>query len=108
VALIGALVVGFLYLDGLARWALIGAGVLVEVVEAAVMIWWSRRGRARVGIEALVDREGVAITDLRPDGWIHLSGERWSAVCETGCATGTRVVVTRHDGLVLHVRPVDG
>lgn len=105
-ALLVALAVGFAYLDGRTRYAVIAGGVLVEVVEAWLMIAWSRRGRARVGIEALMEREGVAITDLRPGGQVLVDGERWTAVAEPGCPRGARVVVIGHRGLELRVRPV--
>ncbi len=107
-ALVASVVIGFVYLQGPARWALIAGGVLVEVVEAWVMITWSRRGRPTVGIEALVGRRGVALSDLRPDGQVRIVGERWQARCASGCDRGAEVVVTGHDGLELEVRPAQG
>jgi membrane protein implicated in regulation of membrane protease activity len=82
----------------------IGAAVL-EVVEAGVFIWWSRRRRATVGAEALIGKVAVAVGELSPEGQVRVDGELWSAHCKGGAATGSRLVVRGIDGLVLEVAP---
>jgi membrane-bound serine protease (ClpP class) len=66
----------------------------------------AQRGRARMGRESLVGLEGVARTDLSPDGTVHVAGEMWTARAEGGRITeGERIQVVAVDGLRLRVRP---
>ena len=77
----------------------------IELGEAAFWIRISRRLRPRVGAEALVDAEGVALSDCRPAGRVRVRGESWRALCEEGVDAGDEVVVLGVSGLTLEVRP---
>jgi membrane-bound serine protease (ClpP class) len=58
-----------------------------------------------MGQESLVGQEGVARTDLAPEGTVHVAGEMWTAHSEDGQITeGERVRVVAVDGLHLRVR----
>ena len=48
---------------------------------------------------------GVASSELAPSGMVHVNGEDWSAVSDTGetIEQGDRVVVIDVDGLTLKV-----
>jgi len=81
----------------------IGAGF--EIAETSVFIWWSKRRKAAVGVEALVGKRGVAVEALWPEGQVRVNGEIWRARCSGGCDPGTSVVVRRIDGLTLEVDP---
>ena len=108
-AFVVAVIAGFVFLDGLARWLVIAAGLLVEVVEATAMLRYGRRRRSITGVEALPGRTGVALSACRPDGQVRLGGEIWAARSEEGCDPGDRVVVRAVDGLTLIVeRPPAG
>jgi membrane-bound ClpP family serine protease len=48
----------------------------------------------------------VADTDLRPEGWIRVTGERWHARAEAPVAGGDTVTVVGMEGLMLKVRKV--
>jgi membrane-bound serine protease (ClpP class) len=61
--------------------------------------------RPRVGAEALVDAEGVALSDCRPTGRVRVRGESWRAFCREGVDAGDAVVVLAISGLTLEVRP---
>ena len=65
----------------------------------------SRRGRPRIGAEALVGAEGVALDDCRPAGRVRVHGETWRANCSEGVDAGGRVVVMGVSDLTLQVRP---
>ena len=78
---------------------------MIEVSEAAFWIRISRRLRPLVGAEALVDAEGVALSDCRPSGRVRVRGESWRALCRDGVDKGERVVVLAVSGLTLEVRP---
>ena len=70
-----------------------------------LLLRWSRRRRVTVGAEALIGKAGVATTDLWPAGQVKVDGELWQARCEGGADAGTRIVVTRIEGLILTVEP---
>jgi membrane-bound serine protease (ClpP class) len=75
-----------------------GTILLVRLVVAA------QRRRPVTGSEGLVGRVAIADTDLRPDGWVLVGGERWRAVADADVASGEPVKVVGVDGLTLRVR----
>jgi membrane protein implicated in regulation of membrane protease activity len=95
-------------------WGLVAiiVAAVIDIVETGVFLWWSkRRGGATVGVEALVGREGVVLSDLGPSdlgsrGQVKVGGEIWRARCDARCGSGSRVVVRGVDGLTLVVDPV--
>ena len=90
-----------------APWGLVavGIGATLDIAETFGFMWWSKRRRATVGVEALVGKVGVASSDLWPEGQVKLDGEIWRAHCAGGCNVGTKVVVRAVEGLTLVVDP---
>lgn len=90
-----------------APWGLVAVGVAatLDIIETGAFMWWSKRRRATVGVEALVGKVGVAASNLWPEGQVKVGGELWRARCAGGCDTGTKVVVRSVDGLTLVVDP---
>jgi membrane-bound serine protease (ClpP class) len=88
-------------------WGLVAVviGASLEIAETGTFIWWSKRRKAAVGVEALVGKNGVAMDALWPEGQVRINGEIWKARCEGGCDSGTAVVVRGIDGLTLEVEP---
>ena len=84
--------------------AAILAGIAIELGEAAFWIRVSRRLRPRVGAEALVGAEGVALSDCRPSGRVRVRGESWRALCQEGVDAGEPIVVLAVADLTLEVR----
>jgi membrane protein implicated in regulation of membrane protease activity len=84
--------------------AAIVAGIAIELGEAAFWIRVSRKLRPRVGAEALVGAEGVALSDCRPSGRVRVRGESWRALCEEGVDAGEPIVVLAVADLTLEVR----
>ena len=77
----------------------LGTFALVRLVIQA------QRRRPLTGDAALLGQRGVADTDLAPDGWIRVLGERWRALAEAPpVPSGEKVTVTGVDGLTLRVR----
>ena len=107
-ALLTAIFIGLVFLEGTARWVVIAIGALVEVVELTVMLRYSRRRRPAVGSQTLVGRRAVAAADCTPHGQVRIDGEIWSASCPAGCRAGDPVTVTEVDGLILTVAPAAG
>ena len=88
-------------------WGLVAVAVaaVLDIVETGLFIWWSKRRKATVGVDALVGKIGVASSALWPDGQVRVSGELWQARCAGGCDAGTRVVIRAVQGLLLVVEP---
>ena len=72
--------------------------VLVRLVIA------SQRRRATTGNAGMVGLKGVAETDLAPQGWVIVSGERWKAVADENVASGEPVTIRSVEGLTVRVR----
>lgn len=83
----------------------IAVGAMLEIAETGLFIWWSKRMRAKVGVDSMVGKTGVAVGDLWPEGQVRVNGEIWKARCEGGCEAGTPIVVRAIDGLLLEVAP---
>jgi membrane-bound serine protease (ClpP class) len=60
--------------------------------------------RASTGMEGLVGRSGEAITDLAPEGWVLIQGERWRARAAEPVSKGEPIEVVSGEGLRLQVR----
>jgi membrane protein implicated in regulation of membrane protease activity len=102
--LVLAFVAALLWLPSPLDWILVGVAAIVEIGETAFWFRWSRRRRAKVGVETLVGRQATVVLPCLPDGQVRLDGELWQARCEEGARTGEAVVVERVDGLTLRVR----
>ena len=68
------------------------------------------RNRSRpvlTGIEALIGRVGVAISDLAPQGMVRVDGEVWSAVADAEpIHAGDQVQIVAVEGVTLWVQPL--
>jgi membrane-bound serine protease (ClpP class) len=106
---LAALAIALLVLPSPWNWIVVIVGAVIDVLETAGFVWWSRRKRRltapAVGVEDLVGRGAVAATALVPDGQVRLQGEIWSARSAAPVRQGQRVIVRSVDGLVLDVEP---
>ena len=68
------------------------------------LVLQAQRRRPQTGTEGLVGPAGEAETDLDPEGWVVVQGERWRAVAGDRVARGEKVEVLSVDGLRLRVR----
>lgn len=65
----------------------------------------TRRQQALMGDHTLIGKTGVVVTDLNPQGIVHVQSETWTAVTAgEPLKTGETVEVTGSDGLRLQVR----
>jgi membrane-bound serine protease (ClpP class) len=74
------------------------------VVALVRLVVQAQRRRAQTGAEGLVGKAGEADTDLDPEGWVLVQGERWRAHAEGRVARGEKVDVVSMEGLRLRVR----
>lgn len=85
----------------------IGAAVLFTVLVVGfmtVMAVRAHRSQIRTGSEGLINERGVARSAIEPTGKVFVHGELWRATSTEPIAAGAEVVVTRVDGMTLHVR----
>ena len=63
---------------------------------------------AALGANSVVGREGVVLAGgLDPDGVVRVAAEEWRATAPGPLPPGTKIRVTKLDGLVLSVEPLD-
>ncbi len=75
------------------------------VVKAAMR---ARRMPTSTGPHRLLGMEGIVERDLEPEGVVHVGSEQWTAHVVSGSLSrGTRVRVTKVEGLRLEVEPLD-
>jgi membrane-bound serine protease (ClpP class) len=88
-------------------WPLFGVAVLAAVIDALWTIREIRRTNVAMGTAALIGKEAVARTELAPDGYVFIRGERWAARLESGAAdVGDRVRIIGAEGFHLRVEKV--
>ena len=72
----------------------------------AGLVLRSQLRRTLTGKAAMVGEQGVAYTDLKPEGQVFVHGEYWQAVSNEPVAAGDTVEVVKVIGLKIYVRPV--
>jgi len=98
----------FMAVDGRSApvlWALLSADLVISA-GVGIMAWNGLSGRATAMHHAtsLEGAEGVAVSDLTPEGIVRVRGEQWSAVSVNGnVRKGRRVQVLRTEGVHLEV-----
>lgn len=88
-------------------WSVIGATVLVTTLFFAVAVtkaFKAHRRRPVTGREGLVGEEGVADSDLSPEGKVFVRGEYWDAVGAEPIGKGEKVTVVAVEGMRVRVR----
>jgi membrane-bound serine protease (ClpP class) len=68
------------------------------------LVLQAQRRRAQTGAEGLVGQRGQAASDVFPEGWVIVQGERWRARAGERIAAGEEVEVLSVEGLLLRVR----
>lgn len=76
-------------------------GVLSYAIKAQL-------STVRTGSEGFVGEAGVAKTDIKQRGKVHVHGELWNAETDESIAAGDRVIVTEVKGMTVKVRKERG
>jgi membrane-bound serine protease (ClpP class) len=103
--LVVSILLAVLVLEEPWTWIVVVAGATFELVEATVLVRWSKRRTAVVGTETLIGRRAIVSAECRPSGQVRIAGELWQARCDPGAAVGDEVIVKALDGLTLVVEP---
>lgn len=91
----------------------IGLITSVSTVAALLLlgvVWLAMRSRNRPIVSGSEQMEGeiaAALEDFESEGSVRIYGERWRALSPVPVRKGQRLRVTRVDGLLLHVEPID-
>ncbi len=80
------------------------AGFFIFIVGAGIRALGKK---VTSGIQGLIGAEGMAKTDLKPEGLVHVQGEEWMARAHQVLRKGTRVRVVKLEGLTVHVEAVE-
>ncbi len=92
-------------------WSVIIATVLTTTIFFAVVVAKvvkAHREKPVTGVEGMVGEEGVADTDLLPEGKVLLRGEYWNAESAEPIVKGEKVQVVEVKGLHLKVQKATG
>jgi membrane-bound ClpP family serine protease len=98
----------FMAVDGRSApvlWALLSADLVVSA-GVGLMAWKGLSGHTTVGyrVNSLEGVEGMAVSDLAPEGIVRVRGEQWTALSVNGTVpSGSRVQVLRAAGVRLEV-----
>lgn len=74
------------------------------------LVWVAVRARAQPvvsGVEQLTKMTAQALADFDREGPVWVHGERWNALSPTPVTKGQKLIVTKVDGLLLHVEPAE-
>jgi membrane-bound serine protease (ClpP class) len=87
-------------------WTLVPIVVVFAAFTLALvrLVVQAQLRRPATGMEGLVGRTGEAATDLDPEGWVLVQGERWKARAMEPVSKGEPIEVVSGDGLRLQVR----
>lgn len=103
-ALVAGLI-AFALLDRPLGAILLAVGAVVEIGEAILWTRYLDRFRIKTGVEALVGKTALVVTECRPLGKVRVHGELWAAECAQGAGEGETVSIAAVNGLTLKVKP---
>lgn len=86
--------------------ATVAAVIGASVALVGYLVAKTFRHKPETGAESMVGEEGVATTDLLPEGTVFVHGELWQASSATPVRKGEKVRVTRVQGLRIVVEPM--
>jgi membrane-bound serine protease (ClpP class) len=84
----------------------IAVATALFMIFAVGMAWRSRRRAVVSGSEAMLGAEALALEDIDGEGWARVHGESWRVRVDRPVRQGTRLRVTRREGLTLSAEPM--
>jgi len=73
-------------------------------IYALIKVAKAKKIKPRIGEGDLVGKKGVAITDIKPEGQVKVSGEIWKAESDEEIRKGDKIMVSEQKRLKLKVR----
>lgn len=92
--------IGFAILAGIGVWLIIRFALHRITHSSSLYSGEDQQGFVASDVDqAVVDQEGVALTDLKPSGHVEVLGNRYQAVSQSGYINqGTKIIVTGGQG----------
>ncbi len=90
-------------------YSLIGAVVLATAlffIFATTLVVKAHMRRSVTGMEGMIGARGQAVSRIEQNGKVFINGEYWDAFSDEVIEEGAEVIVTRVDGLKLHIRKI--
>lgn len=90
-------------------YSLIGAIVLATTlffIFATTLVVKAHLKRSVTGLEGMLEARGRASSRIDPEGKVFVNGEYWNATSDEVIEEGAEVIVTKVDGLKLHVKKI--
>jgi membrane-bound serine protease (ClpP class) len=79
-------------------------GMAAGVIALVNLVVQAQRRKPVTGVAGMIGKAGVAETEIAPEGWVRVVGERWRSVADQPISAGEKVTVTSVSGLTLKVR----
>lgn len=103
----------FLFEGFRAPWLSLATGIIgmaVTMISGMPAMVRSRFATPTLGRDWMLGREGVAVTDVAPEGTAEVNGGEWRAITNraTPVAAGEPLRVVGIDGLTLEIEPLEG
>jgi membrane-bound serine protease (ClpP class) len=77
--------------------------VAIITVFLVRLVYLSHHRKSIVGADGMIGEEGIARSDINPEGWVLVHGEYWNAASEKPIPAGSKIRVTKVHGLKLDV-----
>ncbi len=81
--------------------------LVLVIMAITILVIRALRSRPVTGQEGFIGMEGVAISDIVPEGRVKIKGEIWNATADETIVAASKVVVVEMIGLMVKVREVD-
>jgi membrane-bound serine protease (ClpP class) len=106
VSMIIGVIVAFVFFDMPWTIVVLAAFAVFDIFEIWIWLRWRKR-RAITGAEGIVGQQGLAVTDINPEGTIRFRGQTWKARSGEPIPANTKVEVIASVDLMLEVRPIE-
>ncbi len=77
------------------------------IVFGMTLVMRAHKRKPVTGIKGMIDEEGIATTDLSPEGKVRVHGEIWSAICDQEAPVGSKFRVVAVEGMKLRVELIE-
>ena len=75
----------------------------VIMVFLVRLVYLSRQRKSIVGADSMIGEEGIAKSDINPEGRVLVHGEYWNASSEKPIPAGSKIRVRKVHGLKVEV-----
>ncbi len=81
--------------------------LIIPLLAMVYLLMKIRRRPAVSGAESMLGKVAEALEDFERSGIVFINGERWNARTQSAVHRGDKVRVTKIDGLMLEIAPLE-